>query len=175
MAWTVAVAAAAVAAGVVTVSIALIGLGLNSGLELLVAAVVIWQLRDTGNRQGRALSAITVTFLVGAAYLLAESIRELAGHSLSGRSRADVAVAAAALVVLPVLAFAKRRTGLALSNGVLLADAAESGTGGLAAAAALLGVGLDAWLGWWWAEPAAGLVIAVLVIAEAIEMWRHRH
>ena len=175
MAWTTAVAAAAITAGVVTSSIALVGLGLESALDLLAAAVVVWQLHVSGkDRQARAVSVIAVTFLAGSAYLLAESIRELTGHTRSGHSTADLAVAAAALVVLPVLAFAKRRAGLALRSRALLADASETAMGGLSAAAALLGVGLDAWLGWWWADPAAGIAIALLAIADAIEIWRHR-
>jgi len=87
MAWTLAVAAAAIAAGIVASSIALIGLGLESAIELLAAAIVVWQLgsgRDTG--QNRAAGLICVTFLAAAAYLVAESIHELASHQQSAHS-----------------------------------------------------------------------------------------
>jgi divalent metal cation (Fe/Co/Zn/Cd) transporter len=175
MVLTVAVAVAAIAAGIVASSIALIGLGLDSAIELLAAAIVVWQLRssrDTG--ENRAAGLIAVTFLAGAAYLAAESIRELASHQQSAHSAACLAISSAALVVLAVLALAKRRVGQALRSVTLRADAAETGLSAAAAAAALLGAGLDDWLGWWWTVPAAGLAIAALAVIEAIQTWRHR-
>ena len=78
---------------------------------------------------------------------------------------------AAALIVMPLLAVAKRRTGRALGNRTLIADSAESALCALTSAAALLGVGLNAWLGWWWADPAAGLAIAALAVREGMEAW----
>jgi divalent metal cation (Fe/Co/Zn/Cd) transporter len=86
-----------------------------------------------------------------------------------------VAVASAALVVLPILALLKRRAGRALGSRTLLADAVETSLAAAAAAAALLGTGLDDRLGWWWAVPAGGLVIAALAVIESIETCRHRH
>jgi divalent metal cation (Fe/Co/Zn/Cd) transporter len=72
---------------------------------------------------------------------------------------------------MPLLAAAKRRTGRALGNRTLIADSAETAFCALTSAAALLGVGLNAWLGWWWADPAAGLVIAALAVREGLETW----
>ena len=175
MVWTLAVAVAAIAAGIVASSIALIGLGLDSAIELLAAAIVVWHLRggwDTS--ENRAAGLIAVTFLAGAAYLAAESIRELASYQQSAHSAAGLAISSAALVVLAVLALAKRRIGQALGSVTLRADAAETGLSAAAAAAALLGAGLDDWLGWWWTVPAAGLVIAALAVIEGIQTWRHR-
>jgi hypothetical protein len=156
MVLTLAVAVAAIAAGIVASSIALMGLGLDSAIELLAAAIVVWQLRsgrDTG--ENRAAGLIAVTFLAGAAYLAAESIHELASHHQSAHSAAGLTISSAALVVLAVLALAKRRVGQALGSVTLRADAAETGLSAAAAAAALLGAGLDDWLGWWWTVPAA--------------------
>jgi divalent metal cation (Fe/Co/Zn/Cd) transporter len=175
MAWTLAVAAAAFTAGIVASSIALIGLGLEAAIGLLVAAICVSQLRsgrDTG--QNRAAGLIAMMFLAGAAYLAAESIHELASHQQSAHSVVGLVISSAALVVLAVLALAKRRVGQTLGSGPLLADAAETGLSALAAAAALLGVGLDDWLGWWWTVPAGGLVIAALAVIEGIHTWRHR-
>ena len=175
MAWTLAVAAAAIAAGIVASSIALIGLGLESAIGLLVAAIVVSQLRSGQNTgENRAAGLIAIAFLAGAAYLVAESIHELASHQQSAHSEVGVAISSAALVVLAVLALAKRRVGQALGSGTLLADAAETGLSALAAAAALLGVGLDDWLGWWWTVPAGGLAIAALTVIEGIHTWQHR-
>ena len=80
-------------------------------------------------------------------------------------------VTAAALVIMPLLALAKRRTGQQLGNQALIADAAESAFCAFTSAAALMGIGLNAWLGWWWADPAAALVIAGLAVREGIEAW----
>jgi len=89
-----------------------------------------------------------------------------------GRSR-GIAVAAAALLIMPLLALGKHRTGRALGNQTLVADAAESAMCAFTSGATLLGVGLNAWLGWWWADPAAALVIAGLAVKEGIEVWEH--
>ena len=84
---------------------------------------------------------------------------------------AGLAVAAAALLVMPLLAVAKHRTGHALGNRTLIADSAETAFCAVTSAATLLGVGLNGWLGWWWADPAAALVIAGLAVREGIEAW----
>jgi divalent metal cation (Fe/Co/Zn/Cd) transporter len=175
VAWTVTVAAVAIAAGIAASSIALIGLGLESAIEVLAAAIVLWQLSGGDDAENRAVGLIAITFLGGAAYLLAESIHELASHHQSRHSAGGVAVASAALAGLPILALLKRRAGRALGSRTLLADAVETWLAAAAAAAALLGTGLDDRLGWWWAVPAGGLVIAALAVIESIETWRHRH
>ena len=173
IAWTLTVAVAAIVAGLKASSIALIGLGLESALELLAAAIVIWQLSGGQEREPRAVHLIGVTFLAGAVYLSAESIRELVGHAHSEHSVAGTAIAAAALVVLSLLAVSKRRAGKVLGSRVLVADAAETALTAVAAAFALAGVGLDTWLGWWWTVPAAGLAIAAVAVIEVIEVWAH--
>jgi len=82
-----------------------------------------------------------------------------------------LAIAAAALLVMPALAVAKRRTGQALGNQALIADSAETALCALTSAAALIGVGLNAGAGWWQADPAAALAIAVLAAREGLEAW----
>ena len=169
MAWTLAVAATAIAAGVAASSIALIGVGLESAIELLAAVVVVSHLlsgRDT-SEQG-AVRLIGVVFLAAAGYLAAESIHELASSEQSARSGVGLVISSAALVVLAVLALAKRRVGRALGNATLLADASETGISAITAAAAVLGIGLDDWLGWWWAVSAGGLAIAAFAAIEGI-------
>jgi divalent metal cation (Fe/Co/Zn/Cd) transporter len=170
MAWMTAEAAVAVTAGVIASSIALTGFGLDSVIEFFAAAIVIWQLRGE-DRETRAVRLIGVTFFALAAYLAVEGIRDLAGHARPGQPAAGLAVAAAALLVMPALAVAKRRTGQALGNRTLIADSAETAFCALTSAATLLGVGLNAWAGWWWADPAAGLIIAALAVKEGLEAW----
>ena len=72
---------------------------------------------------------------------------------------------------MPGLAFAKRRTGQALGNRTLITESAETAFCAYTSAATLAGVGLNTWLGWWWADPAAALVIAALAVKEGLEAW----
>ena len=173
MAWMTAEAAVAIVSGIIASSIALIGFGLDSVIEFFAAAVVVWQLRGTVSeeRETRALRLIGGTFFALAAYLTVESITDLVSHNRPEQSTAGIAVTAAALVIMPLLALAKRRTGQLLGNRTLIADAAESAFCAFTSAAALVGIGLNAWLGWWWADPAAALVIAGLAVREGIEAW----
>ena len=114
---------------------------------------------------------IGTTFFPLAVYLVIESIRDLISQAWPGASTAGLIVTAAALLVMPLLALAKQRTGQALGSQTLVADAAESALCALTSGAALLGVGLNAWLGWWWADPAGALVIAALAVREGLEAW----
>ena len=125
MAWMTAEATVAVTAGILTSSIALTGFGLDSVIELFAAAIVIWQLRGR-DRETRAVRLIGVTFFVLAAYLAAQGLRDLASHARPAHSVPGIAVAAAALLVMPARAVAKRRTGQALGNRTLVADSAET-------------------------------------------------
>jgi divalent metal cation (Fe/Co/Zn/Cd) transporter len=173
MAWMTVEATVAIVSGIIASSIALIGFGLDSVIEFFAAAVVVWQLRGTASeeRETRALRLIGGTFFALAAYLTVESIIDLVNQNRPGQSAAGIAVTAAALVVMPLLALAKRRTGQKLGNRTLIADAAESAFCAFTSAAALVGIGLSAWLGWWWADPVAALVIAGLAVREGIEAW----
>jgi divalent metal cation (Fe/Co/Zn/Cd) transporter len=173
MAWMTVETAVAIVSGIIASSIALIGFGLDSVIEFFAAAVVVWQLRRTVSeeRESRALRLIGGTFFALAAYLTVESIIDLVNQNRPEQSTAGIAITAAALVVMPLLAFAKRRTGQLLGNRTLIADAAESAFCAFTSAAALFGVALNAWLGWWWADPVAALVIAGLAVREGIEAW----
>ncbi len=173
MAWMTVEAVVAITAGVVASSIALVGFGLDSVIEFFAAAIVVWQLRggEQEDRETRAVRLIGVTFFALAAYLAVEAIRDLAGQTRPAESLPGLAVAAAALLVMPLLAVAKRRTGRA-GNRTLIADSAETAFCAATSAATLLGVGLNAWLGWWQADPIAALVIAALAVKEGLEAWK---
>lgn len=174
MAWMTAEAAVAITAGILASSIALTGFGLDSVIEFFAAAIVVWQLRGEiagQERETRAVRLIGVTFFALAAYLTIASIRDLVTGAQPRTSVPGLAVAAAALLVMPGLALAKRRTGQALGNRTLIADSAETAFCAATSAATLLGVGLNAWTGWWQADPIAALIIAALAVKEGIEAW----
>jgi divalent metal cation (Fe/Co/Zn/Cd) transporter len=176
VAWMVAEAGVAVTAGIVAGSVALTGFGLDSVIELASAAIVIWQLRgETAgqDRDTRAVRLVGVTFFALAAYLTAEGITSLVTAARPAPSPAGLAITAAALVVMPTLAVAKRRTGRALGSRTLVADSAETAFCAWTSAAALLGVTLNTAFGWWQADPAAGLVIAALAIREGLETFEN--
>ena len=170
MAWMAVEAAVAITAGVLASSIALTGFGLDSVIEFFSAAIVVWQLRGE-DRETRAVRLIGVTFFALAAYLTAESIHDLVTRARPGESIAGLAVTAAALIVMPLLAIAKRRTGQALGNRTLIADSAETAFCAYTSATTLAGLGLNTALGWWWADPTAALVIAALAVKEGLEAW----
>lgn len=174
MAWMAAEASLAITAGVRASSIALTGFGLDSVIEFAAAAIVVRQLRGPGeDRETRAVRLIGVTFFALALYLAVEGIRDLIVRSRPGQPALGLAVAGAALIVMPLLAVAKRRTGHALGNRTLIADSAETAFCALTSAATLVGVGLNAWLGWWQADPAAALITAALAVKEGMEAWKH--
>ena len=173
MAWMAAEAAIAITAGLAASSIALTGFGLDSVIEFFASAIVIWQLRGEGEaRETRAVRLIGVTFFALAAYLTIESIHDLVTHARPGQSIPGLAITAAALIVMPLLAIAKRRTGQALGNRTLIAESAETAFCAYTSAATLAGLGLNTALGWWWADPLAALVIAALAVKEGLEAWR---
>ena len=150
------------------------GFGLDSLIEFFAAAIVVWQLRgETAGqqRETRAVRLIGLTFFALAAHLTIEGIRDLVTGAHPQASLPGPAIAAAALLVMPGLAVAKRRTGQALGNRTLIADSAETAFCAATSAATLLGVGLNAWAGWWQADPIAGLAIAALAVNEGIEAF----
>jgi divalent metal cation (Fe/Co/Zn/Cd) transporter len=176
--WMIIEASVAIASGIAAGSIALIAFGLDSVLELVAALVVIRELRRGGRTatEQRAVRIIGLTFFLLGGYVGIESILTFANHARPDASGPGIVVSAAALAIMPALAIGKRRAGRALDNRVLLADAAETTFCAVLAATALAGLVLNAMAGWWWADPAAGLVIASLAVREGKEAFEsHDH
>jgi divalent metal cation (Fe/Co/Zn/Cd) transporter len=172
MAWMTAEAAVAISAGVVAHSIALVGFGLDSVIEFFAAGVVVWQLRGVAEeRERRATRLIGATFYVLAAYIVVEAIRALVTQDRPEGSIAGLAVAIAAIIVMPLLAIGKKRVGNALANRALIADAAETKLCALLSAVTIVGVGTNAAFGWWWADPIAAVAIAALAVREGREAF----
>ncbi len=175
LAWMSVEAAVAVGAGLAAGSVALVAFGIDSVIEFVAAFVVLREFRAEQAGMGRpggerqALRVIAVTFFLLAAYIAADAAYTLLGGSRPEASAAGVIVAAAALLVMPALAVLKRRTGSQLGSEALLADAAESAFCAYLSGTVLIGVSLNAALGWWWADPVAALLIVPLVIKEGRE------
>ena len=173
VAWNSAEAVIAVAAGLAAGSVALVGFGLDSAVEVFAGAVVLWKLRGAGEeRERRALRLVGASFFALAAYVVAESARDLLAGSEAAESPVGVALAAVSLAVMPALAFAKRRVGRRLGDAVVVADAAETSLCACLSAVVLAGLVLNAAAGWWWANPLAALVVAALAVREGREAWQ---
>ena len=165
----------AIAAGAVAGSIALIGFGLDSVIEVSSGLVILWQFkpRAAGDRaNGRRCGSSAVSFFALAAYVTVESLRALVGGGSPDSSPVGIGLAAASLVVMPLLSWAQRRTGRALGSGSVVADSKQTLLCTYLSAVLLVGLVLNATLGWSWADPLAGLVIAAVALKEGIEAWR---
>jgi divalent metal cation (Fe/Co/Zn/Cd) transporter len=170
--WNSIEAVVALASGIAAHSPALVAFGLDSAIEIFSAVVTIWQLRGVGeDRERRATRLIALSLFALALYVAVEAVWDLARHARPESSAPGMAIAAAALVVMPVLALAKRQVGRALANSTLLADSVETALCAAFSATALIGVGLNAAFGWRWADPVAALVLAALAAREGREAW----
>ena len=170
--WNVVEACVAIGSGLVAGSLALVGFGIDSTIEVFAAVVVLWRLRGVDEeREQHALKLIAVSFFVLAAYVAVEAIRDLISDSDARTSPVGIGLAIASLIVMPVLAVAKSRTGKALGNRTVIADAAETKLCTYLSVILLAGLLLDASLNWWWADPVAALGIAVLALREGREAW----
>lgn len=170
--WNVIEAGVAIGSGVAAGSLALIGFGIDSSIEVFAAAVVLWRLRGVDEeRERRALKLIAVSFFALGAYVAVEAVRDFIGDSDADTSPVGIGLAMASLLVMPVLATAKKRTGVALGNRTVIADAAETMLCTYLSVILLVGLVVDATLDWWWADPLAALGIAVLAVREGREAW----
>jgi divalent metal cation (Fe/Co/Zn/Cd) transporter len=174
LAWNGLEAAVALAAGVVAGSVALIGFGLDSVIETVSAAILWWRFRADADPERReraeriAHRLVGVCFLLLAAYVAVESLRALWSKALPERSLPGILIAAAAVIVMPLLARAKRRVAAQLSSRALHADSRQADFCMYLSAILLAGLLLQALLGWWWADPAAALLMAPIIAREGV-------
>jgi divalent metal cation (Fe/Co/Zn/Cd) transporter len=153
-------------------SVALAGFALDSLIEIGASIVVIWELSGTGqDRQRRGLRLIGYAFAALAVYLLVQSTLVLAGGSHPRHSVAGIAWTALTAAVMFALAAGKARTGQALGNPVLRTEGRVTLVDAILAVAVLLGLVLNAALGWWWADPAAGHVLVIYAAREVREIF----
>jgi divalent metal cation (Fe/Co/Zn/Cd) transporter len=153
-------------------SVALAGFALDSLIEIGASAVVIWELSGTsGERQRQGLRLIGYAFAVLAVYLLVQSTVVLASGYHPRHSVPGIIWTAMTAVVMFALAAGKARTGRALGNPVLRTEGRVTLIDGILATAVLLGLVLNAALGWWWADPAAGYVLVFYAAREVREIF----
>jgi divalent metal cation (Fe/Co/Zn/Cd) transporter len=164
----------ALSAGTVASSAALIAFGLDSIVEVLSAAAVAWQFAapDPETRERVALRVIALSFFALAAFVSVDAVLALAGVREPEPSPVGIVLAAVSLAVMPVLSLLERRTGTELGSASAVADSKQTLLCAYLSAALLVGLLLNALLGWAWADAVAALVIAGFAVREGIEAWR---
>jgi divalent metal cation (Fe/Co/Zn/Cd) transporter len=179
VAYNVAEGIVAVTAGMVAGLVSLIGFGVDSGIESMSAVLVGLRLaarlrhgRADETKERLALRVIALTFLALAAYVTIEGVRALLAGETPDTSVVGLILLAASVVIMPLLAYAKRRVGVALGDGLILADAAETKICTLLSISTLAGLGLFALTGAAWLDPVAGFVIAAFDVKEGREAWQ---
>lgn len=174
--WHVAEAAIAIAAGVVASSIALVGFGVDSLIEAGAGVVVLWLMSDTrsasAGAERRAQQLIAASFVVLAAYVGIESIRDLIGSHRPDVSWVGIGLSVVTLAAMPPLAHAKQRVADQLGSSATASESRQTMLCAYLSAALLVGLGANALFGWWWADPAAALAVAWVALREARDAWR---
>ena len=171
--WNSLEAAVAVGAGLLAGSIALVGFGVDSVIESLSGAVLLWRLAASGeDRERAALKIVGVSFLALAAYVAFDAAKSLLAHEPPEASYIGIALAVASLIVMPLLARAKRRVAATLNSRAMLADSRQTDICAYLSAILVAGLGLNALFGWWWADPVAGLVMVPIIAREGFAALR---
>src|SRR5215469_2503551 len=173
--WNVIEGLVAVVAGLVAGSISLVGFGIDSFIEVTSGSVLLWRMsvdangQDRDRNEKRALKAVGICFLALAAYIAYESVTDLWLNRSPEQSIPGIILACVSLVVMPLLSRAKRGVGQSLGSAAMYADAKQTEFCTYLSAILLVGLLLNALLGLWWADAAAGLVMVPIIAKEGIE------
>jgi divalent metal cation (Fe/Co/Zn/Cd) transporter len=168
--------AAGLVAGIVAGSAGLTGWALSSVVEGLASLIVIW--RFTGSRtlseisERRAQKAVAMSFWLLAPYVAVEALEKLTTGSAAEESVLGIALTVASLVIMPVLGKAKHRLGARLGSGATAGEGTQNLLCAYLAGAVLVGLVVNAALGWWWLDPLIGLVVAAVAVREGRAAWR---
>jgi divalent metal cation (Fe/Co/Zn/Cd) transporter len=180
IAWNSAECLVALAAGFVAGSIALVGFGFDSAIEVTSSVAALWRLRRDADEVGReraeqrTMRIIGCCFLLLAAYVCYEAVHALVVGKSPDHSTVGIVLASLSLVVMPTLARFKRRIASLLTSGALEAESRQTEVCAWLSAVLLAGLGLNAWLGWWWADPVAALGMTPLIVREGWQAVRGR-
>jgi divalent metal cation (Fe/Co/Zn/Cd) transporter len=174
LAWNVVGTLIVISAAVQAQSVALAGFGLDSLIEIFASLVVVWQLRGIHHgRERLAMKLIGGAFFALALYVLAQLVYTISKGLHPEQSFVGILWLAATLIAMLLLAWGKQVTGKALNNVVLLTEAKVTLIDGYLAGAVLVGLILNAVLGWWWADPLAAVVILYYALREGWHAWHH--
>lgn len=174
VAYNLAEAGASVSAGAIASSVALLGFGLDSLIEMGSGLVILWQFAHPlpESRERTALRLIAISFFGLAGYITFESVHALVAGAEPDPSPFGIGIAVASLCLMPIMSWAQRRTGRELGSGSVVADSKQTLLCTYLSAVLLVGLVANAAVGWSWADPVAGLVIAFVALREGREAWR---
>jgi cation diffusion facilitator family transporter len=176
--WNVLEAAVAIGAGIIAGSVALVGFGVDSGIEVVAASALLWRFRTArasasaerhAHAERRALYVVSGTFFLLATYIGVEATSGLLSGEGPASSTLGLALAIVSLAVMPALAYGKQRTGRELGSRALQADAIETWVCSYLSLALLAGIGLHAAFDWWWADPVGALAMLPVIIWQGWE------
>ena len=178
VAWNVVEAFVAIGVGVVVGSVALVGFGVDSGIEVISAVALLWRLRKAGPHasaeehgaaERKALYLVAATFFLLATYILYEAIGALLSGEGPDSSTVALVLSVVSILIMPTLAYLKGRTGRELASRALVADSVETWACAYLSVALLAAVGLNAAFGWWWADPVGALAMLPVILWQGWE------
>lgn len=179
VAWNLLETLVGIAAGLASGSVALVGFALDSVIETSSAGILIWRLRTEkgGKRtvettERRAIRLVALAFVALAAYVASQATIDLLTRSRPDASPVGMGLAITSLIVMPLLARSKRRLARVLDSRAMMADSSQTTLCTYLSAFLLVGLALNALLGWWWADPVAAIAIAGLAANEGLKLWR---
>lgn len=167
-------------AGLIAGSVSLLGFGLDSLIEVTSGVALLWRLHQDADESRReaveriSLRIVGGCFLALAVYVTYDSSLTLVRHETPERSILGIGIAAVSIVVMPLLARAKRRVAAGLGSAAMKADSRQTDFCTYLSGILLAGLLLNALLGWWWADPVAGLVMVPIIAKEGIDSIRGR-
>lgn len=178
LAYNVLEAIISVVAGFIAGSVALVSFGADSLIEVSASVAALWRLRSDADLRHRArsekktLQIVGWCFLALAVYVIADSVKTLWLHETPEVSHVGIVLTALSLIVMPILAHAKRRVANALSSAALRAEAMQTSLCAYLSAITLGGLVLNAAVGWWWADPLAAICMVPIIAKEGLEAVR---
>ena len=176
--WNVVEGVVAVGSGAVSGSIALIGFGIDSFIETSSGAILLWRLRAEHRGESperverKALKLVGFSFMFLALYVAVDSVKTLIQRESPERSVVGIVIAGLSLIVMPWLAHKKRKAAAVLGSAALKADSRQTSLCAYLSVILLVGLLLNAMVGWWWADPVAGLCMVPIIVNEGREALR---
>ena len=170
--WNSLEAIIAVSAGLIAGSIALVGFGFDSIIEVSSGAIILWRLVSGEHREKLALKLVGISLIALAAYVGFDAIKSLVLKKSPEISYIGIAIAALSLVVMPLLARAKRNVAAQINSRAMMADSKQTDICAYLSAILLGGLLLNALFGFWWADPLAALIMLPIIIKEGTEALR---
>ena len=166
----------AVSAGIAASSASLVGFGLDSAIEVSSALAVAWQFGKQGTnheqREQLTLRLIACSFYALAAYVATQSAWTLVSRDAPHESLIGILLTGVSVVIMPTVSRAQRNAGRALGSQSVVADSRQTMLCAALSVAVLIGLAANFAFGWWWADPIAGLVVAVIAVREGRDAWR---